>query len=67
MLKEKDTLRAITLTPLKLVGMSHRMASLEEGKAADIIILDGNSFDYGPYIEYTIIDCKLLYDKNKPP
>jgi imidazolonepropionase-like amidohydrolase len=64
-LEEKDALRAITLTPAEQLGIAHRVGSLEIGKDADIIILDGNPFDYRSYVDYTIINGKLLYDKSK--
>lgn len=64
-LDEKDALEAITLRPAELLGMSHRLGSLEVGKDADIIILDGNPFDYRTYVEYTILNGQVLYDKSK--
>jgi preprotein translocase subunit YajC len=64
-LDEKDALKAITLWPAELLGISHRVGSIEEGKDADIIILDGNPFDYRTYVEYTIINGEILYDKSK--
>lgn len=64
-LEEKDALEAITIRPAELLGMSHQIGSLEEGKDADIIILDGNPFDYRTYVEFTILNGKLLYDKSK--
>lgn len=64
-LEEADALKAITLWPAELMGISHRVGSLEEGKDADIIILDGNPFDYRTYVEYTIINGEILYDKSK--
>jgi hypothetical protein len=64
-LGEADALRAITLWPAELLGMSHRLGSIEEGKDADIIILDGNPFDYRTYVDYTIINGEILYDKSK--
>ncbi|UCE41222.1 MAG: amidohydrolase family protein [Candidatus Aminicenantes bacterium] len=64
-LDEKDALKAITLWPAELLGISHRVGSIEEGKDADIIILDGNPFDYRTYVDYTLINGKILYDKSK--
>ena len=64
-LDEKDALKAITLWPAELLGISHRVGSIEEGKDADIIILDGNPFDYRTYVEYTLINGEILYDKSK--
>ena len=64
-LDEKDALEALTIKPAKLLGISDRVGSLEEGKDADIIILDGNPLDYRTYVDYTIINGKVLYDKSQ--
>jgi len=64
-LDEKDALKAITLWPAELLGISHRVGSIEEGKDADIIILDGNPFDYRTYVDYTLINGKIMYDKSE--
>jgi len=64
-LDEADALRAITLLPAELLGVAHRLGSLEEGKDADVIILDGNPFDYRTYVDFTIINGEILYDKSK--
>jgi imidazolonepropionase-like amidohydrolase len=64
-LDEMDALKSITLWPAELLGISHRVGSIEEGKDADIIILEGNPFDYRTYVDYTILNGKVLYDKSK--
>ncbi len=64
-LDEKDALKAITLWPAELLGVSHRIGSIEEGKDADIIVLDGNPFDYRTYVDYTLVNGKILYDKSQ--
>ena len=66
-LDERDALECLTIKPAKLIGIADRVGSLEEGKDADIIILDGNPFDYRTYVDYTIINGKVLYDKGKSP
>jgi hypothetical protein len=66
-LDEATALRAITLTAAEQLGMGHRIGSLEAGKDADIIVLDGNPFDYRTYVEYTIVNGEILYDKAKSP
>ena len=64
-LSEKDTLEALTIKPAKLLGIADRIGSLEEGKDADIIILDGNPLDYRTYVDYTIVNGRVLYDKSQ--
>jgi imidazolonepropionase-like amidohydrolase len=64
-LDEMDALKAITLWPAELLGISHRVGSIEEGKDADIIILDGHPFDYRTYVDYTILNGEIAYDKTE--
>ena len=39
-------LRAITLTPAELLGIDHRVGSLEVGKEATLIVSEGDVMDY---------------------
>ncbi len=64
-LDEMDALRSITIWPAELLGISHLVGSIEDGKDADIIIMDGNPFDYRTYVDYTILNGEVLYDKGK--
>ena len=41
---EYDALRAITINPAEHIGVADRVGSLEEGKDADIVIMDGTPF-----------------------
>jgi cytosine/adenosine deaminase-related metal-dependent hydrolase len=43
------------------------VGSIEEGKDADILILDGDPLDYRTFAEKTFVNGKLLYDKDKSP
>jgi hypothetical protein len=64
-LAEKDALEALTIKPARLLGIADRVGSLEEGKDADIIILDGNPLDYRTYVDFTIVNGRVLYDKSQ--
>lgn len=63
-LDEIEALKAITINPAEIVGLSHRVGSIEEGKDADIVIFDGNpikDIDCKTYM--TIIDGKVVYKR----
>jgi len=64
-LDEQTALEAITITPAKLLGIDDRVGSLQPGKDADIIILDGHPFHYNTFVQTTIINGKVLYEKQK--
>jgi imidazolonepropionase-like amidohydrolase len=39
-------LRAVTLTPARILGLEGRIGSLEVGKDADLVLFDGDPFEY---------------------
>ena len=64
-LDEQTALEAITITAAEILGVAGRLGSLQVGKDADIIILDGHPFHYNTFVEFTLINGKVLYDKKK--
>jgi hypothetical protein len=66
-LDEQTALEAITITAAEICGVDSRVGSLEEGKDADIVVLDGDPFDYRTFVELTFVNGKLLYEKSKSP
>ena len=66
-LDEHTALEAITITAAEICGVESRVGSLEEGKDADIVVLDGDPFDYRTFVDLTFVNGKLLYEKSKSP
>ena len=64
-LDEQTALEAITITPARMLGVDDRVGSLQEGKDADIIVLDGHPLHYSTFVELTLVNGKVLYDKSK--
>ena len=62
-LDEQTALEAITITAAEILGVADRIGSLQAGKDADVIILDGHPFHYNTFVEFTLINGKVLYDK----
>ena len=61
---EIEALKAITIYPAEILGLSHRIGSLEVGKDADIVIFDGHPLkDIGHETVATIIDGNVVYRK----
>lgn len=57
----KDGLKSITINAAEILGISHRVGSIEKGKDADIAIYDGNPMEIFTNTLYTIIDGKVVY------
>ncbi len=64
-LDEETALEAITITAAEIIGVADRVGSLQVGKDADIIILDGHPFHHKTFVESTLINGKVLYEKAK--
>ncbi|MFC1793837.1 amidohydrolase family protein [Planctomycetota bacterium] len=64
-LDEQTALEAITITAAEIIGVADRVGSLQIGKDADIIILDGHPFHHKTFVESTLINGKVLYEKSK--
>jgi len=58
----EEALRAITLNPARLLGLDKRIGSIEKGKDGDIVLYDGDPFEYTTHVCKVIIDGKLVAD-----
>jgi imidazolonepropionase-like amidohydrolase len=64
-LSEDAALASITIVPARIMGIAHRVGTLEVGKDCDLIVTDGDLLHYKTFVQYTVIDGKLVYDKEK--
>ena len=61
-MSEAAALKALTITPAKLMHLSHRVGSLEKGKDADFVVLSGAPFSVYTKVQQTWIDGKKVFD-----
>lgn len=54
-------LKAVTLHPAEVLGVSERVGSLEPGKDADLVIWSGDPFDLRSRVTLTMIDGQVVY------
>ena len=52
----EEGLKSITLNPAKLLGIDKRVGSIEQGKDADLVLFDGDPFEYLTKILKVMID-----------
>jgi len=55
-------LKAITINPAKILGVTDWVGSIEKGKDADIRILDGDPLELRTKVERVIIDGNTVYE-----
>ena len=62
-LSEELALASITTIPARMMGIGHRVGTLEVGKDCDLIVTDGDLLHYQTFVQYTVVDGQLVYDK----
>ncbi len=62
---EAEAMKAITINAAELTGIDDRVGSIEPGKDADIVIFDGHPFELKTRVVNTIINGKVVYERNK--
>jgi imidazolonepropionase-like amidohydrolase len=58
---EEDALRSITIWAAQAVDLADRIGSIEPGKDADLVLLDGAPFEFLTSVRAVLIDGKIEY------
>lgn len=64
-LPEDAALAAITIVPARMLGVSHRVGTLEVGKDCDLVVTDGDILHYNTFVQWAVVDGRIAYDKEK--
>jgi imidazolonepropionase-like amidohydrolase len=59
----EEALASITINSAKMLGVENHVGSIEEGKDADIVIFDGNPFEYTSHVCKVIVNGKLIKEE----
>lgn len=59
----EEALRSITINAAKVLGIDDRVGSLTVGKDADVVIYDGDPFEYVTHVCTVIIDGKVTHSE----
>ncbi|MFD2514699.1 amidohydrolase family protein [Pontibacter locisalis] len=60
-----QALAAVTTTPAKIIGLDKRIGSLEKGKDADVVLFDGDPFEYTSHVCAVIINGSVVNEECK--
>jgi len=60
-----DALRAITLTPAELFGLSDRLGSVQAGRDANIVVWSGDPFEFSTQVEHVFIKGREIKEKSR--
>jgi imidazolonepropionase-like amidohydrolase len=59
-----DALRALTINPAELLRIEERIGSLEPGKDADFLILNGPPLEWESLVEQVFVEGEEVYNRN---
>ena len=62
-LSHADALRSITIHPAKLLGIDKRVGSIEAGKDADLVLFNGDPFEYTTNVIRVLIDGQVVSEE----
>jgi imidazolonepropionase-like amidohydrolase len=64
-LPREEALRAITLTPARLLGLERELGSLAAGKLADVVVTDGDLLEASTRVLHVFIDGESVELSNR--
>ena len=64
-LPEEEALKGLTINAAKIARVADRVGSIERGKDADIVVLDGPWYETKTRVDYVYVDGALAYDRSK--
>lgn len=60
---ERDALEAVTINPAAIAGVEDRVGSLEVGKDADIVVLNGTWYEVSTLVTRVYVNGMVAYDR----
>jgi imidazolonepropionase-like amidohydrolase len=58
-----DAVRAVTIMPAKVLGLDHKLGSIEAGKEADLVVWDGEPVELTTRVQQTFVGGEVVYSK----
>jgi imidazolonepropionase-like amidohydrolase len=60
-----DALRAVTLTPAEVFGVSDRIGSLQAGRDANVVVWSGDPFEFSTRVEHVLIKGREVQEPSR--
>lgn len=60
-----DALATITIDAARILGIANRVGSLERGKDGDVVLYDGDPFEYTSHVTGVIIEGKVVSEEKR--
>jgi imidazolonepropionase-like amidohydrolase len=59
----EGALRAITISAAKILGVDNKLGSLAAGKDADVVLFDGDPFEYTSHVQTVLVGGAVTYQR----
>lgn len=66
-LSKEEALKALTIYPAQIFGVSEQLGSIEKGKIANLIVTSGDLFEKNTKVRHIFVDGKYYEPKAPPP
>ena len=60
-----DALRAVTLTPAEVFGVSDRVGSLQAGREGNVVVWSGDPFEFTTRVEHVFVRGREYHDRTR--
>jgi len=64
-LPKEEALKTITINPAQIAKIDDRVGSLEEGKDADLVVLNGPWYEITSAVDLVLVDGVVAYDRQQ--
>ncbi len=64
-MEEMEALKAITINAAEILGVGETLGSIEVGKDADLVIMNGHPFEMNTDALYTLVDGEIAFRRNE--
>ena len=61
----EEALESLTTLPAEFLGVDELVGSIEKGKDADIIVLSGEPLSVDTWVDMTVVNGEIVYEKEK--
>jgi imidazolonepropionase-like amidohydrolase len=61
----EPALRAITISPAKILGIDDKTGSLTKGKEADVVVFDGDPIEYTSHVQQVLVQGAVTYKRGQ--
>ncbi|MBN1222015.1 MAG: amidohydrolase family protein [Candidatus Aminicenantes bacterium] len=64
-LSKEEALKTVTINPAEIAKIDDRVGSIEKGKDADLVVLNGPWYEVSSRVEMVLVDGAVAYDRHQ--